>query len=90
MKSKKSLNSAIVLFSLNLCSYVMLTWDFRAVAQANYIQSPIINMVIGILGFSIFKKIQEADTMIERVFYILSCGVGVDVGIWVSKVFLGQ
>lgn len=45
---------------LNGLNYFIQTWDIRAVAQANYLWTAIVQVVIATLTFVLFSKLQAA------------------------------
>lgn len=75
------LRKGAVLGGLNALSYFILTIDFRAVAQANIAWALSVNLIIPWLGWTIFKRMQEAATLHERILYTLGGATGTYLGI---------
>jgi uncharacterized membrane protein YfcA len=81
----------LTLFGIQLVSYSLLCINYRAVAQANYMQSAISNFMIASLGFFVIKKIAHGqDNIHQWLGYALGGLVGSVLGIYLSTKLLGQ
>lgn len=85
------LKEFITLFIIQVISYSLLCINFRAVAQAHYIQSAITDFIIATLSFFVIRKIAKSeDTFHGWAGYALGGVVGSFLGIWLSKILLGS
>lgn len=81
---------AIELAFLNFLSYLILTIDYRATAQANILWSIISNATIALLTFTILKRIVEAKTKLECLGYIVGGTIGNVAGIYLTVWMFGK
>jgi hypothetical protein len=82
-----------ILFFLQFWTYSVSVISWRSVAQANYISSVLIDTLYGAAQFFIIKKIAKDEEDVSYwgfTGYTLGGAVGTVVGIWVSKIILGQ
>lgn len=73
-----------------MISYLVLTLDVRSVAQANYFIAGCVNALLAFLSFAIVKRISSAKGMKEQFGYTIGGTVGVEIGIFLSKIILGK
>jgi hypothetical protein len=78
------------MFFINLANYLILVWNFRAVAQARIVDSVISDIILASMSFTIVKRIGDAKTKAERVGYILGGAVASALGIIISHYFYGK
>jgi hypothetical protein len=87
----KKLKEFSIMFFIQVVSYTLLCINFRAVAQAHYVQSAASDFVIATLSFFVIKKIANGDnTLHQWLGYALGGVVGSILGIYVSTLMLGQ
>lgn len=80
----------ITLFCIQLIAYALLCINYRAVAQAHYVQSAISDFVIATLSFFVIRRIAKSeDTFHGWLGYALGGVAGSFLGIWLSKILLG-
>ncbi len=84
------MKSALSIGALNFLVYLALVCNYRAVAQARYVDAALSDMLIAGLGFSIVKKVAAATTIAERTAYVLGGGLASVCGIWLTKIVFGQ
>jgi hypothetical protein len=72
---------ALQLGLLNSASYFLLTFDIRSVSQANIPYVIAVNLTIAMLSFTIFKRLQEAKTLADRIAFAVFGTAGTVVGI---------
>jgi len=88
---KTAMRKALDLGWINFLSYFVLTWDIRTVSQGNIPYAVVVNIIIALLSFSLFKKMQEADkTWLNRAAYTLCGTLGTVAGILLSQWMLGR
>lgn len=79
------------MFVVQVVSYSLLCINYRAVAQAHYFQSAVSDFAIATLGYLVIKRIANSDNSLHQwLGYAIGGVVGSIVGIWLSKVLLGQ
>jgi hypothetical protein len=83
------MNRAVELGALNWLSYFLLTWDYRVVAQGNYFWAVCTSITLGMLAFSVIKRISEAKGRVEEIGYVIGGTLGTVFGIFTSKLILG-
>lgn len=81
---------AIELGLLNTFSYLILTVDFRSVAQANKPVAVAVNVVIGWFTVVIIQRVASAKTKAETIAYMAAAGLGTWLGITISQAILGH
>jgi len=81
---------AISLFLMNFIVYLVLVFNYRAVAQGRYAESIISDMIIAFLGFTIVKKISTATTKIEHAAMVISGGAASFLGIYITRMWFNQ
>jgi hypothetical protein len=87
----KKLKEFSVMFFIQIVSYTLLCINYRAVAQAHYVQSAASDFIIATLSFFVIKKIANGDnTLHQWLGYALGGVVGSILGIYVSTLMLGQ
>ena len=81
----------LLFFWMQILSYSMVCFSFRAVAQAHYTASVGVDIVYASLTFFVFRKIAKSeDTKVAWAGYTAGSAVGTALGIWISKFILGQ
>lgn len=79
-----------LLFCIQLVIYSLLCINYRAVAQAHYMQSAVSDFAIASLNFFVVKKIaQGTDSMHQWAGYATGSVAGSFAGIFLSKLLLG-
>ena len=87
----KKLKEALLMFLIQIVSYSLLCINFRAVAQADYIQASISDFTIATLGYFVIKKLANTDNSLHQwLGYSLGGVVGSLLGIYISKILLGS
>ena len=87
----KKLKEASLIFIIQVISYGLLCINFRAVAQADYLQATISDFTIATLGYFVIKKLANTENSVHQWFgYAMGGVVGSIVGIYLSKILLGQ
>lgn len=88
---KEKVRDFLTLCIIQIISYSLLCINFRAVAQAEYIQSAVSDFMIASLNFFVIKKIaQGQDHTHQWAGYATGSVIGSFLGIYLSKVLLGS
>lgn len=77
-------------FFAQALSYAVITWNFRATAQARYAHMFISDMGCAFLGFTLIKKVAETKSRVAMTGYVLGGACGSLLSAWVSKAVFGQ
>lgn len=77
-------------FVVQFVSYAFITWNFRAIAQAQYVHVLFSDLVIAALNFKLIKKIAEAHSNVALAGYTIGGAAGSLASVWVTKQVLGQ
>ncbi len=84
------MKNCLIIGFMNFTAYLLLIYNYRAVAQGRYIESIISDGLIAAMGFSMLKKIGAANTVEERIAFITGGIIASGVGIWITKFLFGQ
>jgi hypothetical protein len=84
------MKNCLIIGSMNFVAYLLLVFNFRAVAQGRYLESIISDTLIASMGFSMVKKIGEATTLGQRFSFILGGSLASGLGIWITKQMFHQ
>jgi hypothetical protein len=87
----KIIGNGIVLYFAQVFSFILMSINYRAIAQANYFYTAITDVLIAILTFFIFKKIIDSKTTVSMwIGYTAGSVTGSLFGIYASKLILGN
>jgi uncharacterized membrane protein YfcA len=88
---KQKLQEFSTLCIIQIVSYALMCINYRAVAQAHYMQSAISDFMISSLSFFVIKKIAHGqDNFHQWAGYATGSVIGSFVGIYLSKILLGN
>lgn len=88
---KIKIKEFLILCVIQVVSYSLLCINYRAVAQAHYIQSAASDFMIASLSFFVIKRIaQGQDHFHQWLGYATGSVIGSFLGIYISKVLLGS
>lgn len=73
---------ALTLLGLMWVQFVLLSANFRYLAQANYVGAVLTDMAIAFIGWTLMKRVQEATSWRERVGYVIGAALGSATGIY--------
>ncbi len=87
----KNIKDCFFLFFAQMLSFAIITINYRAVAQASYVWSVLTDLIVGGLSYFVVKKIAKSkESKAQWIGFAIGSGVGTAIGIWISKVILGQ
>lgn len=69
---------------IQFCSYFLLTLNYRAVAEVNYLGTLWSDILIALLTFSSIKRVAAAETHAERIGYVIGGILGAQVALFLS------
>jgi hypothetical protein len=85
------IKQAALIFTIQFVIYVMVCINYRSVAQARYLESAISEFAIATLNYLVIKKIASTgNSTLQWMAYSLGTVLGSLLGIWISKIVLGQ
>lgn len=79
---------ALHLFGLMFVQYGILTVGTRAIAQGSFFWLAATDAVVSWLGFTILKKVEQADTASQKFAYMLGGVCGAQVALFLSLRFI--
>jgi hypothetical protein len=93
--TKESMKSRVkefaTFFAMQLIGYGLCVISWRAVAQADYAASIAVDVTYASMQFWIFRKIARTeDSIIGWLGYVAGSAAGTGIGIWISKLILGD
>lgn len=80
------MKKAVELGILNFVSITLVVLNFRYIAAGFYGASVATDLVIAVLAFTLFKRLQAAETRLDLACYAAAAGLASVAGIWLSKV----
>ena len=88
---RKDIRDAFILFLAQMLSFAVISINYRAVAQASYMWSVLTDLVIASLSYFVVRRIAKSkDSVCQWAGFALGSAVGTVIGIWASKIILGQ
>lgn len=88
---KQKIKEFSILCIIQIVSYGLMCINYRAVAQAHYIQSAVSDFMIASLSFFVIRKIAHGqDNFHQWAGYATGSVIGSFVGIYLSKLLLGN
>jgi hypothetical protein len=79
---------AFHLFCLMFVQYAILTIGTRAIAQGSYFWLAVTDMAVSWLGFTILKKVEQADTLQQKFAYMIGGVIGAQVALFLTLRFI--
>lgn len=76
---------ALALLGLVWFQFILVTVNYRAIAQGRYLATGVSDFVIAACSFGLFKLIQNAETPVEVLGYSVGATLGGISGIWLTK-----
>jgi len=87
----KDIKDSFFLFFAQMLSFAIITINYRAVAQASYVWSVLTDFVVAGLSYFVVKKIAKSkESKAQWIGFTIGSGIGTAIGIFVSKIILGQ
>jgi hypothetical protein len=85
------IKQASLIFTIQFVIYVLVCINYRSVAQAQYLESAISEFAIATLNYLVIKKIASTgNSTLQWMAYSFGTVLGSLLGIWISKIVLGQ
>ena len=80
----------LVFFSIQCVNYGLITWNYRAVAQARFISIFASDLCCAAVSFKLIKRIVKHDSHAAMAGYVLGGAVGSVLSAWITKLVYGQ
>lgn len=77
-------------FFIQVAVYLLLVFNFRAIAQARLWWVVASDALIAFFAFTVVKRISESQTRLEKFAYVLGSAAGSAAGILVSQYWFGE
>jgi hypothetical protein len=88
---RKAMREAVLFFFIQILNYGLITFNFRAIAQANVMNSVGSDLIFASLGFFVIRRIARSESSIlSWIGYTAGSGIGTYIGIVVSQAWLGK
>ena len=88
---RKDIRDAIILFFAQMLSFAVISINYRAIAQGSYLWSVLTDLVVASLSYFVVRRIAKSkDSICQWAGFALGSAVGTIIGIWASKIILGQ
>ncbi|HOD62465.1 MAG TPA: hypothetical protein PKG96_10250 [Bacilli bacterium] len=87
-----NIKEGIVLFGAQMTSFAVISINYRAIAQANYLWSVLTDIVVASISFFVVRRIAKsnANSIAQWIGFTIGSAVGTVIGILVSKIILGS
>ena len=88
---RRDIKDAFILFFAQMLSFAVITINYRAVAQASYVWSALTDVVVAGLSYFVVRRIAKSkDSIIQWLGFTVGSATGTVIGIWISKLILGN
>ena len=88
---RKDIKDTFILFFAQMLSFAIITINYRAVAQANYLLSVLSDVVVAGLSYFVVRKIAKSkDSIAQWIGFTIGSASGTAIGIFVSIIILGH
>jgi len=77
-------------FFMQMLAYGLATWNFRALAFANYLHTGVSDTAIAALNFLVIKKVGEAKDRSAFLGYVIGGPIGSLLSIYITKILFGH
>jgi positive regulator of sigma E activity len=88
---RKDIKDSFILFFAQMLSFAIITINYRAVAQASYVWSILTDFIVAGLSYFVVRRIiKSKDSIYQWSGFTLGSAIGTAIGIFISKIILGQ
>jgi hypothetical protein len=87
-----NIKEGLVLFGAQMISFAIISINYRAVAQANYIWSILTDIIVAALSFFVIRRIAKSNcnSIAQWLGFTIGSATGTAIGIFLSKLILGS
>lgn len=87
---KKDIKDCLILFVAQMLSFAIISVNYRAIAQANYLWSILTDIIVAALSYFVIRKISKSNnSKIQWLGFTIGSACGTAIGIFISKLLLG-
>lgn len=85
-----NIKEGAVLFVAQMSSFAIISINYRAVAQANYIWSILTDIIIAALSYFVIRRIAKSNctSILQWLGFTIGSATGTCIGIFISKLIL--
>ena len=88
---RKDIKDSFILFFAQMLSFAIITINYRAISQANYLWSILSDVIVAGLSYFVVRRIAKSKNSTRQWFGFTSgSAIGTAIGIFISKFILGQ
>ena len=88
---RKDIKDSFILFFAQMLSFAIITINYRAVNQANYLWSILSDIIIAGLSYFVVRRIVKSkDSLSQWLGFTIGSAIGTAIGIFVSIIILGR
>jgi len=88
---RKDIIDSFILFFAQMLSFAIITINYRAIAQADYVWSALTDVIVAGLSYFVIRRITKSkDSKTQWIGFTLGSAVGTIIGIFFSKIILGK
>lgn len=87
-----NIKEGAILFGAQMISFAIISINYRAVAQANYIWSISTDVIIAALSYFVIRRIAKStcNSIAQWTGFTIGSATGTAIGIFISKLILGS
>ena len=87
----KDIKDCFILFFAQMLSFAIITINYRAIAQANYLLSVSSDVVVAGLSYFVIRRILKSkDSVAQWLGFTIGSAIGTVIGIFISLILLGR
>ena len=88
---RKDIKDSFILFFAQMLSFAIITINYRAISQANYLWSILSDVIVAGLSYFVVRRIAKSkDSICQWLGFTLGSAIGTAIGIFISKFILGN
>lgn len=91
--SKSTINNikeGFILFFSQMLSFAIISINYRAVAQANYVWSILTDIIVAAISYFVIRRIAKTDNnAVQWIGFTIGSASGTAIGIFISKIIFG-
>lgn len=86
-----NLKEGAILFGAQMLSFAVITINYRAVAQAEYVWSALTDIITAALSYFVIRRIIKSKSSVAQwIGFTIGSATGTVIGIFISKIILGN
>jgi positive regulator of sigma E activity len=87
-----NIKEGLILFVAQMVSFAVISINYRAIAQANYLWSILTDIIVATLSFFVIRRIAKSNcsSAAQWIGFTIGSATGTALGIFISKIILGN